>query len=113
MKSETVVDPSLLTSSDSPSAQQLKKPALEKITSLRRAFAWQLARSPLDKHVIWESARIHLPRSYLAKDGEDLKSLRAGCDVNQVVHQHYVGEIDPRTNVWVNFVHADKIAARR
>ncbi|KAF8068050.1 hypothetical protein FPV67DRAFT_1494694 [Lyophyllum atratum] len=113
MKPEPVVDPALLIPEDSPQAQKEKKGALQTITDLRRAVAWELARWPLDKHVVWDRGRIHLPRSYLSKDGEDIRTVHAGTDLNQLVHKHYLEEIDAKTTTWVNYVHMDKVVAKR
>lgn len=113
LKQEPVVDPSLLLPADSDVAQKLKKPSLETITGVRRAFAWQLARWPLEKNVIWDRAKIHLPRSYLSKDGEDIRAIHPGSDINQVVHHHYLEEVNPKNDAWVNFVHADKVVSKR
>lgn len=113
MKYEPVVDPSLLIPEHSQAAQKLKKSSFEKITEIRRAFAWQLARWPLEKNVTWDRARIHLPRSYLSKDGEDIRTIHPGTDINRFVHLHYLEPVDVKANIWVNFVHADKVAAKR
>ncbi|RDB17437.1 hypothetical protein Hypma_001610 [Hypsizygus marmoreus] len=113
MKHEPVVDPSLLIPEDSPEAQKEKQGSQKAIRDVRRAFAWQLARWPLEKHVVWDRARIHLPRSYLAKDGEDIHTVYPGTDINQLIHQHYLEEVDTKTNTSVNFVHADMIVAKR
>ncbi|KAG6897488.1 hypothetical protein C0992_001093 [Termitomyces sp. T32_za158] len=113
MKTEPVVDPALLLSEDSPQAQKEKKGALQTITDLRRALAWELARWPLTKHVHWDRGRIHLPRSYLSRDGEDTRNVYPGTDLNQLVHHYYLEEIDTKTNDWINYVHMDKVVAKR
>ncbi|KAG5650594.1 hypothetical protein H0H81_011712 [Sphagnurus paluster] len=113
MKSEAVVDPALLTPEDSPIAQKEKKGSLQTFTDLRRAFAWELARWPLAKHVVWERCRIHLPRSYLSRDGEDVLTVQPGTDLNNFVHQYYLEEVDAKENTWVNYVHSDKVVAKR
>ncbi|KAG5646617.1 hypothetical protein DXG03_002921 [Asterophora parasitica] len=113
MKSEAVVDPALLTPEDSPHAQKEKKGALQTLTDLRRAFAWELARWPLAKNVVWDRGRIHLPRSYLSRDGEDIRTVHAGTDLNQLVHHHYLESVDQTATNWVNYVHGDKVVAKR
>ncbi|KAF5383131.1 hypothetical protein D9615_004819 [Tricholomella constricta] len=113
MKSEAVVDPALLTPEDSPQAQKEKKAALHTFTDLRRAFAWELARWPLGKNVMWDRGRIHLPRSYLSRDGEDVRTVHPGTDLNQLVHHYYLEDVDPKLSGWVNYVHGDEVVAKR
>ncbi|KAG6829503.1 hypothetical protein H0H87_011236 [Tephrocybe sp. NHM501043] len=113
MKSEALVDPTLLLPEDSPQAQKEKKGALQTITDLRRALAWELARWPLAKNVHWDRGRIHLPRSYLSRDGEDTRIVHPGTDLNHFVHQYYLEEIDAKVNDWINYVHMDKVVAKR
>ncbi|KAG5733146.1 hypothetical protein E4T56_gene13595, partial [Termitomyces sp. T112] len=113
MKTEPVVDPTLLLSEDSPQAQKEKKGASQTITDLRRALAWELARWPLTKHVHWDRGRIHLPRSYLSRDGEDTCNVYPGTDLNQLVHQYYLEEIDTKISDWINYVHMDKVVSKR
>ncbi|GLB38908.1 hypothetical protein LshimejAT787_0600700 [Lyophyllum shimeji] len=113
MKTEPVVDPALLIPEDSPQAQREKKGALQTITEHRRAFAWELARWPLEKCVVWNHGRIHLPRSYLSRDGEDIRTVRPGTDLNYLVHSHYIEAMDPKTITTVNYVRGDNIAAKR
>jgi hypothetical protein len=93
--------------------EKSRKVSLKSITDVRRATAWQLHRWPIEKSVIWNRANLHLPRTYLAKDGEDVRVVRGGSDLNQVVHQHYLEQVDATRNTWVNFVHADNVVARR
>lgn len=108
-----LIDPSLLLSEDSEEAQKAKKSSLQSFTDVRRANAWQLARWPLQKSITWDRLQIHLPRSYLAKDGEDIRTIDMGSDINQFVHRYYLESVDLKTNNWVNFVHADNVVARR
>lgn len=66
-----------------------KATALKSMLGYRRASAWQIHRWPLRKHVIYEKSRVYLPRSYLAKDGMEIKVIWPGMDLNQFVHNHY------------------------
>ncbi|KAI0077609.1 hypothetical protein K474DRAFT_1071249 [Panus rudis PR-1116 ss-1] len=92
-----------------------KAAALKSISEFRRATAWQLHRWPLNKHVVEDRVKVHLPRSYLAKDGEDIKTIWAGEDLNQFVHKHYAEAVDikelPAT--MANFVTDDRVRAHR
>jgi len=107
------IDPSLLLSEKSEEAQKTKKSSLQSFTDGRRANAWQLARWPLHKNMTWDRVQIYLPRSYLAKDGEDIRTISMGEDINQFVHRYYLESVDLKTNDWVNFVHTDKVIAKR
>ncbi|KAJ7488049.1 hypothetical protein FB451DRAFT_1337341 [Mycena latifolia] len=98
---------------DEESKKKAKGPALKSLIDVKRASAWQLHSWPMEKFVVRQRARLHLPRSYLAKDGEDVQSVSAGTDLNQFVHQHYLESVDPASVPWVNFVHADNVVARR
>ncbi|KAF9456717.1 hypothetical protein BDZ94DRAFT_1275010 [Collybia nuda] len=42
--------------------------------------------------------QIHLPRSYLTKDGEDVRTISMGEDINQFVHRYYLESVDLKTN---------------
>ncbi|KAJ7097171.1 hypothetical protein B0H15DRAFT_773689 [Mycena belliarum] len=95
------------------SKQKAKGPALKSLIDVRRAGAWQLHIWPMEKFVVRKRGRLHLPRSYLAKDGEDMQTVHEGTDLNQLVHQYYLESIDPGSVAWVNFVHADNVVARR
>ncbi|KAF8885358.1 hypothetical protein BD779DRAFT_1534045 [Infundibulicybe gibba] len=90
-----------------------KGKALQSFTDIRRASAWPVHRWPIEKNVTWDRVKLHLPRSYLAKDGEDIRLVKPASDINQIVHQHYLEQIDPAIDNWVNFVTADDIVARR
>ncbi|KAJ7888324.1 hypothetical protein B0H14DRAFT_2693591 [Mycena olivaceomarginata] len=93
--------------------QKLKGPLLKSLIDTRRAHAWQLHSWPMEKFVVRNRSKLHLPRSYLAKDGEDVQTVYPGTDLNQFVHQYYLEKIDPQSVPWVNFVHADNVVARR
>ncbi|KAJ6517428.1 hypothetical protein C8R47DRAFT_1172795 [Mycena vitilis] len=90
-----------------------RAPALQSLINGRRAHAWQLHAWPMEKFVVRQRSKLHLPRSYLCKDGEDLQTVYPGTDLNQFVHQYYLEKLDPQSVQWVNFVHADDIVARR
>ncbi|KAJ7723488.1 hypothetical protein DFH07DRAFT_1067193 [Mycena maculata] len=88
-------------------------PSLNSLIAVKRARAWQLHLWPMDKFIVRNRAKLHLPRSYLSKDGEDVQTVYPGTDLNQFVHQYYIESIDPASVPWVNFVHADDVTARR
>ncbi|KAK7683065.1 hypothetical protein QCA50_013737 [Cerrena zonata] len=77
-----------------PQPQTDKATALKTTTGYRRASAWQIHRWPLRKHVMQEKSRVHFPRSYLAKDGMEIKVIWPGTDLNQFVHNHYAEPLD-------------------
>lgn len=85
------------------------------ISKHRKAIAWQVHRWPLDKKIIDYRTEIHLPRSYCAADGEDVKTVWAGADLNQVVHQHYAELLGDKTVLAhnSNFVTPDSITVKR
>ncbi|KAJ7121563.1 hypothetical protein C8R44DRAFT_786465 [Mycena epipterygia] len=101
----------------SPEEEQEKKkskgPSLKSIIDVKRACAWQLHIWPMEKFLVRQRSKLHLPRSYLSKDGEDVQTVYPDTDLNQFVHQHYLQTIDPASVEWTNFVHADQIVARR
>ena len=66
-----------------------RKNALETLSKHRRAQAWPIARWPLEKRVVHERTRVHLPRTYLARHGSDVRAVYPGTDLNQFVHRHY------------------------
>ena len=85
------------------------------ISKHRKAIAWQVHRWPLDKKIVDCRTKIHLPRSYCAADGEDVKNVWAGADLNQVVHQHYAEPLGEETSQAhnSNFVTPDSITVKR
>lgn len=113
IKHELIIDPALLLPENSKEAQDAKKASIKSIADRLRANAWQLARWPLVKNMTWDRIQIHLPRSYLAKDGEDVRAIHQGSDINEFIYQHYLEPVDLKTNTWVNFVHADNVVAKR
>ncbi|KAI9067815.1 hypothetical protein FKP32DRAFT_1672782 [Trametes sanguinea] len=66
-----------------------KNDALEQIAEYRRVTAWAIARWPLEKRVVHERVRVHLPRTYRARHGVDVRTVWPGTDLNQFVHRHY------------------------
>lgn len=66
-----------------------RRAALKALSEHRRAQAWAIARWPLEKRVVHERTRVHLPRTYLARHGSDVRAVYPGTDLNQFVHRHY------------------------
>ena len=103
--------------------EKARKEALKTITAVRRVSAWQIHRWPLEKRIVNERTRVHLPRTYLAKDGIDVRVVRPGQDLNQFVHRHYSeqlglkdtrgGKEEEEWRNWVNFVTPDGVLKRR
>ena len=89
-----------------------KKESVQNLTDQRRAKAWEVHRWPLVKMVASKRTRIHLPTSYMAKDGETTRIIYPGSDINQMVHIHYLESWDGE-GVAANFVHADGIDSKR
>ncbi|KAK0488182.1 hypothetical protein EDD18DRAFT_1191477 [Armillaria luteobubalina] len=87
-----------------------KKESVQNFTDQRRAKAWEVHRWPLVKMMASKRIRIHLPASYMAKDGETTRIVYPGSDINQLVYIHYL-ESWEGGGVAVNFVHADGIVA--
>ncbi|KAK0444568.1 uncharacterized protein EV420DRAFT_1574567 [Desarmillaria tabescens] len=101
-----------LDATKSPADLSKKKESLQKLTDQRRAKAWEVHRWPLVKMVARKRTRIHLPASYMAKDGETTRIVYPGSDINQLVHIHYLKQWDGG-GVAANFVHADGIDSKR
>lgn len=78
---------------DDPSAEGYKK-AKKAMWDFRKATSWQVHRWPLEKRITEERTKIHLPRTYRTQAGEDVKTVWAGADINQLVHQHYMQTVD-------------------
>ncbi|KAI0349783.1 hypothetical protein OH77DRAFT_1414415 [Trametes cingulata] len=89
--------------------------ALKEISEYRRVTAWPIHRWPLEKRVVHARTRIHLPRTYRARHGSDVRTMYPGTDVNQFVHRHYAeGERERwRREGWPNFVAGEAILAKR
>ena len=78
------------------STPELKKErdaALKALSEHRRATAWAVGRWPVEKHVVHTRTRVHLPRTYLARQGSDVRAVWPGADINQLVHRHYCEEV--------------------
>ena len=71
-----------------------KQAALKAHSEYRRAQAWAIARWPLEKRIVHQRARVHLPRTYLARNGSDVRVVYPGTDLNQFVHRHYCEEVE-------------------
>ena len=99
--------------------KEAKGKATKEIGDHRKAIAWQIHRWPLEKRIVQEKTKLHLPRSYLAKAGEELKTLWPGEDLNQAVHNYYmehlVGDEEEKLKAkkCANFVAEDSITMRR
>ncbi|KAI0777546.1 hypothetical protein BD413DRAFT_467520 [Trametes elegans] len=63
--------------------------ALKEIAGYRRVTAWAVHRWPLEKRPVPVRARVHLPRTYRAAQGSDVRTVHEGMDLNQFVHEHY------------------------
>ncbi len=99
--------------------KEAKGKATKEIGDHRKAIAWQVHRWPLEKRPVQEKTKLHLPRSYLSKAGEDVKILWPGEDLNQAVHNHYMqylaGDEEEKLEArnCANFVAEDAITKRR
>ncbi|PCH45144.1 hypothetical protein WOLCODRAFT_77534 [Wolfiporia cocos MD-104 SS10] len=93
-----------------------RKDALKSLSANRRASAWQIHRWPYEKRIVYGRTRVHLPRTYLAQDGVDVRIIRPGQDLNQFVHRYYLEEVEKDSKErgeWTNYVTADGVVARR
>ncbi|KAF8837810.1 hypothetical protein BDN67DRAFT_991598 [Paxillus ammoniavirescens] len=90
------------------------KAAVKSLTDTARAMAWSVYRWPIGRRTCQYSTKIHLPRTYLSTNGEDIRPVREGIDINQFVHRHYMDIIDTEKNPgWINYVHTDDVVSRR
>jgi tRNA pseudouridine-54 N-methylase len=102
-----------------PADKEAKSKALKDIAAHRKAVAWQVHRWPYEKRVVQEKLKLHLPRSYLAKAGEDIKTVWPGDDLNQAVHNHYMQRLTRdeeerlKAQNCANFVAQEDVAARK
>ena len=102
-------------------SKEAKAAARKAMWDYRKEIAWPIYRWPLEKRVVEERTKLHLPRSYLAQAGEDVKTVWPGMDLNQVVHRHYTEAIPPKEDGgkdWVdregaNFVAGDGVLPGR
>ncbi|KAF9240401.1 hypothetical protein BU15DRAFT_87636 [Melanogaster broomeanus] len=91
-----------------------RRDAVKKLTDTTRAMAWSVYRWPIQRRTCEYDTKIHLPRTYLSTKGEDVRPVRKGMDVNQLVHRHYMDIFDVEKNPgWVNYVHTDNVGSRR
>ncbi|EGO03267.1 hypothetical protein SERLA73DRAFT_129538 [Serpula lacrymans var. lacrymans S7.3] len=58
---------------------------------------------------------MHLPRTYLARGGVDVRGISEGMDLNQFVFEHYMELKEGKADgvKAVNYVHADDVVSRR
>lgn len=71
-------------------ASKTRADALKEISGVRRVTAWSIHRWPLEKRVVQARTRVHLPRTYRARHGADVRTVFPGTDLNQFVHGHYM-----------------------
>jgi predicted nucleotidyltransferase len=99
---------------DAAKDEKARQGIVKSVTDIQRAFAWPVYRHPLTKRILANRTTLHLPRSYLARDGEDTKVVYPGSDINMVVYNHYANEIPyEECAKWINFVHADTVINKR
>ncbi|KIJ63869.1 hypothetical protein HYDPIDRAFT_175870 [Hydnomerulius pinastri MD-312] len=102
-------EPKLSLDTPKPSEKELKA-----LTGISRAMAWSVHRWPTERRICEYNTKIHLPRTYLSTKGEDVRPIRKGTDINQLVHRHYMDTFDGEKNEdWVNYVHADDVVMRK
>jgi len=94
-------------------ASQAESLAAAAITRSRRRTAWQIHRFPVERHATRRQLRVHLPRSYLAKDGIDVRVVNAGTDLNFFLYRHYECTADQHDTYKVNFVSSDNIQGKK
>ena len=87
-----------------PIDEKARKEAAKDLTKMRRLTAWSVHRWPVERRVVQRRTRVHLPRSYLAKDGVDVRIINAGSDLNQFIFRHYEGMAEERDREKVNYV---------
>ncbi|KAI0659043.1 hypothetical protein C8Q70DRAFT_916328 [Cubamyces menziesii] len=63
--------------------------AKKELGNYRRVTAWPIHRWPLEKRPVQARTRVHLPRTYRARHGSDVRTVWPGTDLNQFVHRHY------------------------
>ncbi|KAI6104155.1 hypothetical protein F5141DRAFT_1007296 [Pisolithus sp. B1] len=95
-------------------SDQERAAAVKSVSGLVRAFAWSIHRPPTERRVSEYRTNIHLPRTYLATKGEDVKHVQCGTDINRFVHAHYMeSPAIEEEKEWTNFVHEDEVVTRR
>ena len=117
--------------------EKARNDALKAISEHRRVIAWTIGKWPIEKRIVYTRTRVHLPRTYLARHGSDVRAVYPGTDLNQFIHRHYCEEVgkdgrrieeskEDKTAVdekgkekdkdkapWPNYVAAEGILARR
>lgn len=81
-----------------------RKEAARDLTKMRRLTAWSVHRWPVERRVVHRRMRVYLPRSYLAKDGVDVRTINAGNDLNQFVFRYYEEVTEKKDREKVNYV---------
>ncbi|RPD79250.1 hypothetical protein L226DRAFT_480067 [Lentinus tigrinus ALCF2SS1-7] len=118
---ETALPPApKLSAKEQKELEQARNGALKTIAEHRRAIAWPIGKWPVEKRVVYTRTRVHLPRTYLARHGSDVRAVWPGTDLNQFIHRHYCEEEkDPADGKdkdkapWPNYVAAEGILGRR
>ncbi|KZV76629.1 hypothetical protein PENSPDRAFT_622555 [Peniophora sp. CONT] len=87
-----------------PVDEKARKDAAKDLTKMRRLTAWSVHRWPVERRVVHRRTRVYLPRSYLAKDGVDVRTINAGSDINQFVFRHYEEMAEEKDREKVNYV---------
>ncbi|GBE87756.1 hypothetical protein SCP_1104330 [Sparassis crispa] len=75
------------------SGEKERQDALKQLRDYRRAAAWPVHRWPLEKCAALERTRIHLPRTYRARGGLEVRAVHSGADLNVLVHRFYLEEV--------------------
>ncbi|KAI0646173.1 hypothetical protein C8Q79DRAFT_1118681 [Trametes meyenii] len=86
--------------------------ALKEISEYRRVTAWSIHRWPLEKRIVHERTRVHLPRTYRARHGADVRTIYPDTDINQFVHAHYA-EVVPAEREGVKTEESGKGALKK
>ena len=97
----------------SPEDEKKRAAAAKELTNLRKTTAWSLNRWPMERRPILTRANVHLPRSYLGRDGEDVRTVYPGQDLNQFVFRHYQRKTEEKGKKMTNYVCADKVSDKR
>ncbi|KAI0311221.1 hypothetical protein OF83DRAFT_1031502, partial [Amylostereum chailletii] len=90
-----------------------RRDAAKALTSLRKTTAWALHRWPMERRPVRRRTKVHLPRSYLGRDGEDVRVVHPGTDLNQFVYRHYDREAEGKEGALTNYVSADKVSDKK
>ncbi|KAH9896722.1 hypothetical protein C8Q73DRAFT_643096 [Cubamyces lactineus] len=88
--------------------------AKKELANHRRVTAWPVHRWPLEKRIVHERTRVHLPRTYRARHGSDVRAVWPGTDLNQFVHRYYSEGVGKRLREeWPNYVAGEAVLAKR